>query len=265
MKASVITPAYNAANFIEECIENVRSQGDAVHEHIIVDGGSQDGTVEIIERLSRSTSNVRLIRGPDKGQSDAMNKGSAAATAPIIGMLNVDDYYQPNAVHEAVTILAQQTRPSFVAGNCRVINEHGDTMWWNQPNDLRLGSLSLYLQGQHIPANPSAYFYHQEVHDIVGGFDIANHYAMDVDFVLGAASKVNMIYVPRHWGNFRLLPGCKSYENMGNEDPVAPLIDKHIKGLGIADRLKAHLVRQEVLGKRVYYRLRNRLIGTLRK
>lgn len=228
---SVITPALNALRFIDDCVANVAAQGPCVAEHIIVDGGSVDGTVERVEALQRRHAHLRLIRGPDRGQSDAMNKGTQAARGAVIGVLNVDDYYEPGACVAALAQLEQVGRPGMVVADCRVIDEHGNLKFWNRPVNLHVEALLLGWRYAQYPCNPSAYFYHREVHDLVGGYDVADHYAMDFDFILRCCQRVGMRYVPQHWGNFRLMPGCKTFEDDRGPERVAAIVGRHVGGL----------------------------------
>ena len=92
---SVITPVFNGIRFIESCILNVIEQGCCEVEHLIIDGGSSDGTVEIVSRYAERYRHIRWVSEQDEGQSHAMNKGIAMARGTIIGFLNVDDYYEP--------------------------------------------------------------------------------------------------------------------------------------------------------------------------
>jgi glycosyltransferase involved in cell wall biosynthesis len=256
MRLSVITPTLNSLKFIEDCIGNVAAQGDAVFEHIIVDGGSTDGTLERIERLCATHKNLRLIPGPDKGQSDAMNKGTAAARGDIIGVLNVDDYYEPGAIRAAMTILAAATLPTLVVGDCRVVDENGNEKYWNRPRDLRVETLLLGWPYGQFPCNPSAYFYHKRVHDLVGGYDVRDHYAMDFDFLLSCAEKVQTRYVASHWGNFRLIPGCKTYDDASGAQRIAAITARHkaklsqrqlLRMMMIKTRFDLHIARKRVL------------------
>ena len=88
---TVITPCLNAAGTIEVALESVRAQGYEPLEHIVVDGGSTDGTVELLRRAE----NIRWISEPDRGLAHALNKGIAMATGDVIGELNADDVYEP--------------------------------------------------------------------------------------------------------------------------------------------------------------------------
>ena len=236
MRASIITPTFNAASFIDGCVANVAAQGSSVAEHVIVDGGSTDGTVEKVQALMAAHPHLRFIPGPDKGQADAMNKGTKAAKAEVIGFLNVDDFYEPGAVADALQELATFRRPGIVIGDCRIVDEDGNTIRWNRPKNVRIQSLLQMALIDRIPANPSAYFYHRDVHDIVGGYDMQNHYSMDVDFVLGAARLTSARYVPKHWGNFRMTSACKTFKNASGavediKDPLPPILERHLRAL----------------------------------
>lgn len=262
VRASIITPAFNAAPFIEQCVRNVASQGEAVGEHIIVDGGSTDGTPEMVRVLMTTHPRLHLIPGPDDGQSDAMNKGTLAAKEEVIGFLNADDYYQPGAVAEALAELKKFPGPGIVVGDCRIIDENDAVIRWNRPKDLRVQSLLQSSLWQLLPANPSAYFYHRSVHDLIGGYDTSNHYSMDVDFILGAVRLAQARYVPRHWGNFRLIPGCKSYENAGSDEgrnPLSDVFSRHRRALTPAQKLSMPLFDLHTRLRRLNYLFKKRM------
>ena len=93
LRISVITVTLNSERFLAECLASVAAQGDSLYEHIIVDGGSVDATLEIVKRHAANDSRIRWISEPDRGISDAMNKGVALATGEVITHLNSDDYY----------------------------------------------------------------------------------------------------------------------------------------------------------------------------
>ena len=142
-RLSIITPVFNGVGYISECIENVRSQSVEGIEHLIIDGGSTDGTRERVSELLAVYPHLRLVSEKDAGQSDAMNKSIRLASANIIGVLNVDDFYAPGAVAEGLAFLEHHSDVDFVAGNCRVINENGVLISLNTPSDLRIESLLL--------------------------------------------------------------------------------------------------------------------------
>src|SRR6516164_880741 len=102
---SIITPVYNGEKFISECIECVAAQNCAEVEHIIVDGGSNDRTVDILRDKAGVMRHLRWISEPDQGQSDALNKGISMAKAEYIGILNADDFYEPGALPYVAEII----------------------------------------------------------------------------------------------------------------------------------------------------------------
>ena len=92
-KVSVITPSYNQAEYLPVCLRSVANQSYANVEHIILDGGSTDGTQAILEQFQQSDERLKFSSGPDGGQGDAVNKGFAQASGDIIAWINSDDYY----------------------------------------------------------------------------------------------------------------------------------------------------------------------------
>ena len=246
MRATIITPTYNAVAHIDACIANVAAQGDCVLEHIIVDGGSTDGTLEAVRRLMTEHAHLRLLPGPDRGQSDAMNKATDLAEGDVIGILNVDDHYEDGAVAEGVATLALAERPTLVVGICRIVDEFHKVAFWNRPEHLAPEYLLQDSARYPVPANPSAYFYHRAVHDIVGGYDVDNRYAMDLDFLLACARRVDCRFTPRHWGNFRIAPGCKTYENIADGPALTTsIMRRHRRELDLSQRMRLVKVRAE--------------------
>jgi glycosyltransferase involved in cell wall biosynthesis len=244
MRVSIITPTFNASRFIDACVENVVQQGEIVLEHIIADGGSTDGTVERIVALQATHRHIRLLPGPDRGQSDAMNKATALASGAVIGILNVDDFYEPGVVSKAAEILRRIAKPALVCGDCRIIDQADETIMINRPADLRPRALLQDSWLFPIPANPAAYFYTREVHDIVGGYDVDDSHAMDCGFLLSCAERVKMIYVPEHWGNFRYIPGAKTFEDRSGAARVTELIEQHKRHLSGSQIRKMRRLRQ---------------------
>lgn len=243
MRVSIITPTFNAVNFITGCVENTAAQGDVVLEHIVADGASTDGTVELVEKLRRTHPRLRLLPGPDRGQSDAMNKATAIARGDVIGILNADDFYEPGAVAAGAAALARAHAPAFVCGDCRILDQDGEVRLINRPRDLRPEALLQDHWLFPLPANPSAYFYTRDVHEIVGGYDVDDGFAMDCDFVLKCAERVRMIYVPQLWGNFRYIPGCKTFDDPDGARRVTALMERHKRDLTRVQRRRMKWIR----------------------
>jgi glycosyltransferase involved in cell wall biosynthesis len=260
---SIITPVLNGERYIAACIQNVMAQSIQTIEHIIVDGGSTDGTLRIVSDFRSRCPHIRFIPGPDDGQSEAMNKGIRAAKAPIISFLNYDDFYEDGAFEEALSILANCPQPSFVTGNTRVIDSDGRTIRWNRPHDLRIESMVLGWRYTTTPQNPSAYFYHKALHDWVGYYDTDLHYDMDNFFIFScAAAGIPMIYVDRHWGNFRSQPGGKTFDDQqaGTQQVrLAALYNSFISRFTWKQRFKMHAIRISKEPKRAAWLLANAL------
>lgn len=217
---SVITPVYNSEQFIEGCIQNVIEQGCHQVEHIIVDGNSTDRTVEIIKKYADQYQHIKWISEPDQGQSDAMNKGISMANGFIISFLNVDDYYSPNVLNRVLEVFASLPEPSLLVGNCNVWNEKGEIIEVNKPHRLSLFDL-LTVQFPNnfqvqMPTNPSAYFYHTSLHQKIGLYNTQEHYALDIDFLLRAVQVATSIYLDEDFGNYRFIPGTKTFQDAQN-------------------------------------------------
>jgi glycosyltransferase involved in cell wall biosynthesis len=213
---SIITPVYNGKSFIEGCIQNVIEQVCTDIEHIIVDAGSTDGTVEIIDYYARKYSHIRWISESDEGQSDAMNKGIDMARGELISFLNVDDFYELGTFERILTLATNLPNPSLIVGNCRILGENDRLLSINCPRELNIFSL-LSLKSA-FPLNPSAYFYHKTLHQKIGLYPIEEHYLMDLDFILKAIPNSHVVYHDEIWGNHRQIEGTKTVTYMNSGD-----------------------------------------------
>ncbi len=123
MLVSIVTPSFNQGRFLEETIRSVLEQDYPQIEYIIVDGGSSDESVEVIQRHAG-----RLgwwVSEKDRGQTDAINKGFARARGDVLAWLNSDDTYQPGAVAEAVAFLQANPQAGMVYGDTNFIDGQG--------------------------------------------------------------------------------------------------------------------------------------------
>lgn len=241
MMISVITPVYNGERFIESCLQAVIEQNCQSVEHIIVDGGSSDRTIEIVQQYAAQHCHIRWISEKDRGQSDAMNKGVQLAQGEILNFLNVDDYYEPNVLNRILELFADLPNPSFLVGNCHVWDDSGNLKKFNRPKHLKLTELLLGADINPHPINPSAYFYHASLHQLVGLYSLDEHYTMDIDFILRVAQVIQMQYVDEAWGNYREISGTKTVVDWASgqgEQRAQQLLAKYRQQLPIFARLQ---------------------------
>jgi glycosyltransferase involved in cell wall biosynthesis len=208
VRISVITPCFNAGAFLLPCLESVAAQGQVVSSHIVMDGGSTDGSVEVLERFAHSHPHVVWRSERDKGQSDALNKALALVHTPFFGWLNADDCYVPKKLGLLVEVAhSMQAAPvSIVYGDYKVIDPWGAALWGRrQPSFNFFDCLYSYLTVQ----NCAAIFNTQLLRE-VGGFDATLRFCMDYDLILKLARQGDVIHVRDFIGMFRHHSGTKT-------------------------------------------------------
>jgi len=205
-KISVVTPNYNKGQFLEETIRSVLLQGYHNLEYFIIDGGSTDDSIEIIRKYEKWL--TYWISEPDRGQSEAINKGWEMAKGEILAYLNSDDTYTPFAVQTAVDYLAQNPDISMVYGDCNIIDEHSQVTgrYGAQEFDLRKMVCGHYM----IPQQ--AVFFRRQILDSVGYLDVNLYMAMDLDLWLRIGLEFRIKYISKLIANFRVCPGTKCVE-----------------------------------------------------
>jgi glycosyltransferase involved in cell wall biosynthesis len=212
---SVITPVYNGEKFIAGCIECVSVQNCAEVEHIIVDGVSTDRTVQILRESARTYPNLRWISEPDRGQSEALNKGISMARAEYIGILNADDFYEAGALRRVVEIIKNLPGPRFIVGACNILTTGDKLDFVNRPSVLRFENLMMLDDEMWpFPVNPSAYFYPKAVHDVVGLYNVEEHYVMDLEFIFAVVQAIDPLYIDTVLGNMRRIDGTKTFNSI---------------------------------------------------
>jgi glycosyltransferase involved in cell wall biosynthesis len=207
---SVVTACLNSAATIEEALESVRSQGYPRVEHVVVDGGSTDGTVEILAR----SEGVRYVSEPDDGRVDAVNKGIAMATGEVIAWLNADDRYHPGTLRAVGQAFAADRSATWVTGYCDIIDHRGVeirravTAYKNWL--LRRWSYPLYLT-QNFVSDPAT-FVRRGVLDEVGPLDPRYPVAHDYDLWLRVGRSHRPVVLPRTLSSFRMTDGTLSMQ-----------------------------------------------------
>jgi glycosyltransferase involved in cell wall biosynthesis len=195
---SIVTPSFNQARFLEATIQSVLAQSYPRLEYIIVDGGSTDGSVDIIRNYSGRL--AWWTSEKDKGQTDALNKGFAHAKGNIFAWLNSDDTYQQGSVASAVEYFQENSQLGLVYGDAQYINEAGGIIGKFPAAQTNLQRLR---QGYvHIPQQAS--FFRGDLWRSVGPLDPSYYFAMDYDLWVRLAARAQVKYVPQTWANFRL-------------------------------------------------------------
>lgn len=199
---SIVTPSLNQARYLREAIESVRAQSYPRVEHIVVDGGSMDGTLEILGEYDH----LRWISEPDRGQSHALNKGFSMATGEIFGWLNTDDTYPRNAVADAVAVLTEG-EIDLLYGDITRMNDDGvnprripTRPTWDLWTEANFGC------GIFSPA----VFFTRTAYEAVGGVDESLHLTMDYDLWLKIGRRFRVRHVDSVLGVQRIHDDAKT-------------------------------------------------------
>lgn len=184
MKISVITPCFNGAQYLEKTLHSIHDQrGDFDLEHIVMDGGSTDGTVDILEKWS---DRLNFVSEPDKGQSHAINKGFRRATGEVLTWLNADDTYLSGALATVVNAYNENPKSGWVTGRCQIVDEEDREIRKaiSAYRNLHLAKFSyMRLLLDNYISQPSTFF-KRDLLEKAGGIDEDLTYAMDYDLWL---------------------------------------------------------------------------------
>jgi glycosyltransferase involved in cell wall biosynthesis len=205
-KFSIITPSLNQAEYLESNIQSVLSQHYPNFEHIVIDGCSTDGTIEILKKYPH----LIWSSEKDSGQSEALNKGFNKATGEIIGWLNADDLYCQEIFHSVAEKFDDKT-VIVVFGDGFEIDNHGKnirtiTAKGNFPEDL-----IKYWKWQYEFIQPS-FFFRRKVFENIGYLDESLYYAMDFDFFIRLSTQYKTYHLTKPLACFRVHSHSKTGE-----------------------------------------------------
>jgi glycosyltransferase involved in cell wall biosynthesis len=210
LRLSIVTPSFNQGAFIREAVDSVCKQNYTDCEHIVVDGGSTDGTVASLQELGQNhgASILRWSSEPDRGQAHALNKGFALATGDIIGWLNSDDRYRPGAFHKIARIFERHPEIDLVYGDYTWMNAHGGVRRVRREIPFNRFIL-LYHRVLYIPT--TATFFRRRIIDEGNRLDECLQYALDFDFFLRlSARRYRFMHVREILADFRLHDASKT-------------------------------------------------------
>jgi glycosyltransferase involved in cell wall biosynthesis len=199
---TVVTPSYQQASFIEETIQSVLAQTGVKTEYLVMDGGSTDGTLEILDKYR---SQLQYLSEKDQGQTDAINKGFRRAQGRILAYLNSDDTYLPGALAKAVRFLDEHPEFAMVYGEGYHVDAQGRFLerYYTEPFDFqRLAEVCFICQ-------PTV-FVRREMLSAVGYLDDRLQYCMDYDYWIRIGKRYAVGYLPNYLAQSRLHPENKT-------------------------------------------------------
>lgn len=209
---SVVTPSFNQRRYIGATIESVKQSEYEHVEHVVVDGGSTDGTVDLLEEYE-SEYNLRWVSEPDEGQSHAINKGIEMARGNWIGWQNSDDFYLDGCFTTVADVIEREGRPDVVYGDVLQVDERGETIrkrYKTEPSRIA------HRYGRSFAQNQSCFF-RRDVFESIGTLDEDLEYVMDAElFWRLLESDHRLVHVPEFLGA-RRLHGEAKMVNADNE------------------------------------------------
>jgi glycosyltransferase involved in cell wall biosynthesis len=251
MKISVVTPSINQGEFIERTINSVLNQKGAFQlEYIVIDGGSADSTRTILKKYQNQ---LRWISEPDKGQSDAINKGFRLATGDIFAWLNSDDTFEPNSLALVVKAF-QEHSCEWCFGTCRIIDENDFEIrrfitQYKHRQSMRY-SFDRLLRRNFI--SQPATFFSRKAYETIGEIDTGLSYAMDYDYWLRLGLRYPPHFIDFTLANFRCHQKSKTGLNYRHGAREAFLAAKRHAPKGSGTDLTWHFLHYLVLS--VLYR-----------
>lgn len=205
---SIITPCLNAAATIEQTLDSVAAQHGARVEHVVVDGGSTDGTVNLLQQRP----DITWTSEPDEGLSDAVNKGIRRSSGDVIGWLNADDTYRPGALRAIAEALDGHPEAGWAAGRCHIMDGSGREIRRGvsafKNTQLTMASRRLFLMNNYISA-PATFVRRAEL-DAVGLLDLSLKYSMDYDLWLRLWQRSDPVLLRQVVADFRMVEGTLS-------------------------------------------------------
>jgi glycosyltransferase involved in cell wall biosynthesis len=211
-RVSIVTPSYNQAQFIEETIRSVLLQGYPNLEYIIIDGGSTDGSVEIIRKYAPWL--AYWVSEPDRGQSHAINKGWSIASGDLYAWINSDDRYKVNALANVTKVYIQNAALDLMYGDCELIDAFGSELAVFLGDYSYTGLLDFWQKGLYYGITQQASFFSCGLIDRLGYLAEDLHYLMDYEYFLRAGPTIRANRVDHVIASFRLHDSSKSTKHV---------------------------------------------------
>ena len=196
---SIVTPSFNQGKYVGSMIESVLSQDYPNLQHIVIDGGSTDGTLEILSRYPH----LKVISESDHGQAEAINKGFRLATGEIWGFLNSDDTLLPGALKRVAQEIDPRNGRHIVMGRCRFIDEYGRFTGIEHPTYFKNHRRVLEIWKGHMLPQP-AIFWTPEVWTACGSMDEGLKFTLDYDLFCRFSQKYRFYPIDAVLATYRL-------------------------------------------------------------
>ena len=206
LKITVVTPSYNQGRFLEQTLRSIHDQGYPNLEHIVIDGGSSDDSVAILERWSDRID--YWVSEPDAGQTHALVKGFERSTGDILCWLNSDDMFEPWTLDEVSRFFETHRHAEVVYGDATWIDIDGRTVRTKREHPF---SRFVFLYDHDFIPQPSA-FWRRPLYERVGGLNPSFDLAMDADLFIRFADVTQIHHVRRPWSRMRVYPEQKNQE-----------------------------------------------------
>ncbi|MBS0320168.1 MAG: glycosyltransferase [Proteobacteria bacterium] len=203
MRIAVVTPSFNQAPFLERALESVAAELRLGDEHVVFDGGSQDGSLAILQRWD---GRIRFVSEPDGGQADAVNRGLRATTGEIVGWLNSDDFYYAGAFDAVRAAFAAHPGVDVVYGHADHVDISGTPYerYPTEPFDLQRLLQTCFI------CQPALFFRRRVIAD-VGMLDASLHYCLDYEYWLRLAlAGRRFLYIDARLAASRMYPANKT-------------------------------------------------------
>jgi glycosyltransferase involved in cell wall biosynthesis len=207
---SIVMPTLNQAAYIDRALDSILSQKcDFPLECVVVDGGSNDRTLDILATYGDS---IRWSSEPDRGQSDALNRGLALATGAVFGWLNSDDMYEPGALQLVFDVFRAEEDTHWVYGKVRIIDENDREVrrWVTAYKNARMRTFSYPKLLTENWISQMGVFWRRSAYEAIGPFREDLHLAMDYDYWLRLARKWPGRFVDEDLASFRWYVSSKS-------------------------------------------------------
>ena len=201
---SIVTPSFNQARFIQDAIDSVLVQNYPRLEQIVIDGGSADGTVEVLRRYG---DRIRWISEPDRGQAHALNKGWRMAHGEILGWLNSDDTYRPGAIQAVVNAFLSHPDVGGIYGDCDYVSATGKFLerYETGPFDYET-----FFRTSRSPIPQPSMFIRRAIYEDIGPVNESLRLVMDWEYWLRVGRRYPILYLPQTLATFRVHGSSKS-------------------------------------------------------